>query len=300
MTVEDLLRWLGRAVPLNPLNDALYRAVVPAVGLLPDRPATVTAAGRRFKLFTRPARSVTNNPDFYLYYFGTWEPRLARALRRLIKPGDLCVDVGANLGWYTLVLSDLVGSAGRVYAFEPDPRAFARLTENLALNPDAVNVVLEPCAVGARSGEVALHLGESDLYSSVFVDQARGGTPHRAPMVSLDEYVRTKGVPRVDFVKCDAEGAELEVFRGGEATLGTGARPPMLQLEVNPETAAAAGFHPRELLDWLADSFGYHFYAVNAVGRLSHRSTLTASESLSDVFALVPERHGDRLVRTLA
>lgn len=295
--VDRMLRGLGRALPLNPLSDRVYRAVVPALDLLPDGPAVVPAAGHQFRVFHDRPRALENSPDFYLYYFGTWEPRLARALRRLLKSGDTCADVGANVGWYTLLLSALVGPGGRVFSFEPDPRAFAHLVENLSLNPGAQNVLLEPAAVGATVGEARLYLGDSDLYSSLFVKSER--TVHVAPRVTLDNYLFDRGVGNLEFVKCDAEGAELEVFRGAKATLGRD-RPPILQLEVNPETAGAAGFHPRELLDWLAEAYGYHFYAVNRMGWLVHKPVEAVADTLSDVLALVPERHGDRLVQALA
>ena len=111
--VNVLLRSVGQHVPLNPLMDRLYRQFGPRLGLIPGPSIVSTPGGLRFHVFDTPPPTLVNNPDFLIYYFGVWESRETRALRRLIRPGDICFDVGANVGWYTLSPWSPRGGHGR-------------------------------------------------------------------------------------------------------------------------------------------------------------------------------------------
>jgi FkbM family methyltransferase len=164
--------------------------------------------------------------------FGSYEPDVQRALTAHAGPGDVAFDVGAHLGFFTLLLSRRVGASGRVVAVEPDPFMADQLQTNLDLN-QAGNVVTVRAAVSSSPGE--LH----------FSPGAGGGTGHVAahgPLAveatTLDDLSNRFGPPRV--VKVDVEGGELEVLRGGTETL-THHRPALL-LEIHePEDEEAAG-----------------------------------------------------------
>src|SRR5205823_7493131 len=124
---------------------------------LPSRSVVTIDRKRRMQVFGQRPRHLVNNPDFYIYYFGVWESRQTRAVKRIVRPGDVCFDVGANIGWYTLLLSQLASPGGQVHAFEPDARAYHQLEENARLNIGAINVRIHNIALGEAPGFVELY-----------------------------------------------------------------------------------------------------------------------------------------------
>lgn len=137
------------------------------------------------------------------------------ALPLLVPAGAVCLDVGGNFGQYAMALSRAAGPAGTVHSFEPLPynrEVFALVVGRLGL----LNVVLHSCAVGAAAGEVALEVPGRNT-AETFVDPT--GRGERVPMVALDEWVAEQGIRRIDFVKIDVEGFEMDVLRGAEKSL---------------------------------------------------------------------------------
>jgi FkbM family methyltransferase len=165
-----------------------------------------------------------------------------------VKPGMTVLDVGANLGMYSLTAAKRVGPSGRVFAFEPVPATYQRLCEHIRLN--ALDNV-RPCrlAVSDGQGRATLNVADRSASSSLFhqVDQ---GTIDVATE-SLDSFVRREALATVDAVKIDVEGAELHVVRGMRGLLEGGQRP-VLQMEFNASALAAAGSDPDELYASLA------------------------------------------------
>ena len=295
--VNLFLRAVGHRVPVNPLLERLYMRLVPLVGL-PGPTVVRSRTGPQFRVFDSPPRSLKNSPDFHIHYFGVWEARQTRAVRRLVRPGDVCVDVGANIGWYTLLLGRLAGRTGAVHAFEPDPRAFSLLEANLRLNPDLRRVYLNPIALGRTSGWGRLYYSPgSSLYSSIYPIHE---STFEIAVESLDDYLMHRTIPSIDFLKCDVEGSELAVLEGAARTLGDAPTPPMIQIEVNPATARAAGHSSEAVLAWLHARRGYEFYRITIQGRLApFPSIQAAAASLADIICLVPAAHGERMKRSL-
>jgi FkbM family methyltransferase len=170
----------------------------------------------------------------------------------LLKEGMTVVDVGANTGMYSLQAGVAVGPTGRVYAFEPFPDVYRRLSEHIRLN-GASNVLGVPVALADREGVVTFHLGRLGSQGSLFrVDTDRAiqvGTR------TLDSFLAEQGVGRVDVVKVDVEGAEMHVLRGMPELL-SGATRPALMFEICAAHLKAAGFTPAELFNAIV-SYGY-------------------------------------------
>jgi FkbM family methyltransferase len=159
----------------------------------------------------------------YIAYFGVWEPNLTHWLQRRLRPEDVFVDVGANIGYFTLLASHLVGTRGGVVAIEPSPQANAALRRNVAGN-GAENVRVEDVAVWKSSGEVVV-FGASD--------RIVGGTtldPAWADRWSFDTQVAVSAEPlwgllsddeasRAAVLKVDVEGSELEALEGMQPLL---------------------------------------------------------------------------------
>lgn len=134
---------------------------------------------------------------------GYWEPGVTRALLRLTRPGQHVVEVGANVGWHTLLLASVVGPTGTVTAFEANPRMADLLRRTLALNAPTATVRVVPLAVSDRPGRVTLHRlarqqGSSSLYPFGSADLAVWGdeaSPLEVEVTSLDAFFGS-GTPR--------------------------------------------------------------------------------------------------------
>jgi FkbM family methyltransferase len=132
-------------------------------------------------------------------------------LERLVKPGDVVYDVGANIGTHTLLLASLCAPTGKVYAFEPWPPNLESLQTNLKLN-NVRNVQVISCALSDHSGEGWFQPGEDHSTGKLVRDSVRQGASLRIPVVSLDDFAKSAEPPRV--LKIDVEGAEGEVLQG--------------------------------------------------------------------------------------
>lgn len=134
-----------------------------------------------------------------------------------IRPGDVVLDVGGNLGTSAMLFSRLAGERGRVVSFEP---VYVDLLERNVRENGLRNVTVVPLAVGDHCGEVEFAVTDEGIDSRI--DPAgRGGLRRTLPLVTIDEYCRREGVDRVDFIKMDIEGAEEAALRGAERTLRT-------------------------------------------------------------------------------
>ena len=144
---------------------------------------------------------------------GFWEAWITAAIARTVQPGWRCVDVGANHGYYTLVLADAAGPEGRVVAIEPSPRAAGLLEMTVELNGfEGFTTVLQQVAAD-RGGSIALRIPEHHgMNASIREDIVESGETVSVEATTLDELLAEW--PRVDLVKIDVEGAEELVWRG--------------------------------------------------------------------------------------
>lgn len=170
----------------------------------------------------------------YIYATGRYEESTVALMSRLLGPGDSVVDVGANVGYLTLLAARLVGPTGSVIAFEPLPQARAWLERNVALNRFA-HVTVRGEAVADRSATVSLVVGPAHHTStSSLMAPAHGGDRIEVACTRLDDAVPEKA--RVTLIKVDVEGAEHLVLLGATRVLGACA--PHVIVELNgPEIA---------------------------------------------------------------
>jgi FkbM family methyltransferase len=188
---------------------------------------------------------------------GSYELCVSDALRRELKFGDCCIDVGAHTGYHALLMSKIVGPAGMVVAFEPFPDSLRFLRENALLN-SASNMKLENMAVGERYEELRLAFAteeELTMTPSV-VDYAVKGRRGflKVPTDSLDSYLHRLGrMPNL--IQIDVEGAEMSVLRGAKTTLRC-SRPKLL-IEIH-------GWNTRNRDDIFTflSSFGYNSESI--------------------------------------
>ncbi|HEX5325125.1 MAG TPA: FkbM family methyltransferase, partial [Acetobacteraceae bacterium] len=167
---------------------------------------------------------------------GGWEPAETALVETLVAPGDCAVDVGAHVGYFTVLLSALVGRTGRVVAFEPEPGNFELLKANCILNGCA-NVVLEARALGDRSGRAELYLAAANL-GDHRLHATPGRSTRQVAVVRFDDYWTGD---RLDFLKLDAQGGEPVILDGGARTIEANAGRLLCLMELSPGLCQAAG-----------------------------------------------------------
>jgi FkbM family methyltransferase len=154
---------------------------------------------------------------------GTWEPQHVQALKALVQPGHVCIDVGANVGFFSVLMSSLVKREGRVFAFEPQPRLFSLLSRSLTINGFAGSGIAtaHQVALSDAAGRGVMRVPDRDAGVGSLLaplDTGIGALEEiEVDLRTLDSYAID--VSRPVFMKLDCEGAEYSVLRGAEATL---------------------------------------------------------------------------------
>jgi len=206
-----------------------------------------------------------NDNSLCLYVCGSFEPNEFAFLDRILRPGMVFIDVGANDGYYTLFAARRIGPTGRVVAAEPSSRERAHLQRNLGRN-GLDNVTVVPAAIGATSGLADLHLahgvhaGHNTLGSFAHDDVVRASL-ERVPIEPLDAVVARLGLSHVDFIKVDVEGAEARVISGAANVLAT--MRPLMLLEVNDKALRAQGHCAQSLVDTLRVDLRYEIFVFS-------------------------------------
>ena len=155
-----------------------------------------------------------------IYETGWYELPTVRVAESILKPGMILFDVGANIGQYTLLASKILGPTGSVHSFEPSPTTYAWLARNVNLN-DAQNVHLNRLGLSDNDKTVTLYLSTPENQGATSMRQQYNFSGRTAAVccVIMDGYMAQHNIPRVDAMKVDVEGAELEVLRGAERAL---------------------------------------------------------------------------------
>jgi FkbM family methyltransferase len=195
--------------------------------LVPARPAgfeTELPGGGRVFLHHR------DDIGLVVLMSGSFEEAEIKVARSLARAGTTAIDVGANVGIFTVPLALAVGTRGRVLAVEPSPENVAQLEHNIRLN-ELENVDVHAIALAAAPGEVALQLGaDPAFHSTATVVRSRDASATTmVPAETLDGIWRDAGSPHVSFLKVDTEGAELDVLRGGRDLVETWRMPILLE-----------------------------------------------------------------------
>jgi FkbM family methyltransferase len=150
---------------------------------------------------------------------GAYEPELVSLLKRTLKSGMTVLDLGANIGYFSVIAAGLVSDDGHVHAFEPMPQSFFRLRKNLEPFHWAT---AHPHAVSNVTGEVPIHYSDKEAaWASIHPLHSREGLPCNSAVsaIRLDDWLLDNLVNRVDFIKLDIEGSELDALLGAKQML---------------------------------------------------------------------------------
>jgi FkbM family methyltransferase len=178
-------------------------------------------------------------------------------MKKIVKKGDIVLDIGANIGIYSLLLAKLVGETGKVYSFEPDPQNFDTLLKNIKINRYE-NIIAINKAISKKTGKIKLYLaewnkGDHRIYPS---DEKRKFLEIEA--VNLDNYFKDNNED-IKFVKIDIQGAEPLLFEGGQLFFKN--KKPIVLQEFWPVGINASGEDLKKFLDFLASN--YKIYSEN-------------------------------------
>lgn len=205
-----------------------------------------------------------------IYFTGAYDRHLTRLFTSLVEPGDVVVDGGANIGYYSLLSASCVGPRGAVHAFEPAPHAFEVLQDNVRLNQFSC-VRSSPLALWREASDLTLEI-PTDGTSGLGVDWAATvavlgrGRLIKVQACALDAYAKTHHIEIIKLVKLDVEGSELAVLEGMTRLL-TEQRVDYLVSEVNTFLLDALGIGPGSVLTRM-HAHGYRCYAVGRRGHL--------------------------------
>ncbi len=156
-----------------------------------------------------------------ILFYGEYEEDTNRILKEYVKPGDVVIEAGANIGSETLILSKLVGNSGMVYGFEPSPYVFDRLKINIQIN-ELQNVKAYDVALGEDDKMITFNIfpkgycnsGMSSKYLETSVTKKID-----VKQQTLDTFIAENNINKVSFLKMDIQGAELDLIKGASKTL---------------------------------------------------------------------------------
>jgi len=213
---------------------------------------------------------------------GIWEKKETEIIKNEIKEGDVVLDVGANIGYFTLIFAKLVGPQGKVFAFEPEPNDFNLLKKNVEVNGYR-NVVIKRKAATEINGKIKLYLsknnsGQHRIYESKEVSKNFVSVDK----IKLDDYF--KNLPcfeKISFVKMDIEGSEIGALNGMTSILSKNKNLKIL-IEYSPIQIRDYGAEPKALLDILKKN-DFNFYLIDSK---KNRITLVEENALLKMTSL--------------
>ena len=206
------------------------------------------------KMFTQ------NNDGLALSIFKIYEPNQTEIVKKYVHEGDIVIDIGAHVGYYTLLMAQLVGENGKVYSFEPDPVNFQLLKKSVEIN-GFENVVLIQKAVSNITDKVKLFLGDDDSAINRIYDAKLGDAKESIDVesVTIDEYFKEDD-ELVNFIKIDSEGSEVKIINGMKQFLSRNQELVMMT-EFFPFLIKKSGDEPNQYLKSLEKS-GFSLYNI--------------------------------------
>ena len=185
-----------------------------------------------------------------IYFFGSWDEPGTNFIKNHLKKEDIFIDIGANIGSYSLIASELVGEGGSVHAFEPIAGVYERLLFNIELN-NLKNIVVNKKAIYEKSGTLNFYVSANENLgmSSIFHHDTESGKTETVEGISLDEYIFSTGINRVDMIKIDIEGAELFALKGMIKVLSV--FKPLILMEVSDELSLKSHVKSMDIIDFM-------------------------------------------------
>ena len=233
----------------NGLRELLRRMQLNLVWLLGLKPKFITLDNN--------VRMYLDRGDSVGYSLEEYEPTAKNTMKKYIKKGDVVIDCGASLGYFTLMFADIVGKEGKVYAFEPNENNFPYLNKSLLFNKFLNRVELCLGAISDKEGEGVLFVSPS-AGSSVMYDEGRFSKKVIVQTYTIDSLFKDK---KVDFIKMDIDGSEIRALKGARETIKNNPHIKML-IEFSSSRIVETGNKPEEMINLLKE-YGFKLRSVN-------------------------------------
>jgi FkbM family methyltransferase len=191
-------------------------------------------------------------------YFNIMDVEVKRTISKYVHQGETALDIGANIGYFTLLMAHRVGSRGRVHSFEPNSPVCQRMAQHVLKNGFEDRVIVHDCAVSNVSGSIQLSIYDDPGLSSILPRPDIEGTVVEARVVTLDGLFSSGEIGVPDFIKIDVEGAELFVLEGGEELIRQVR--PIIVTEISPEQKKLFDYTATDIRQWAHEhsySFGF-------------------------------------------
>ncbi len=229
---------------------------------------------------------IPNDPGISteLSIFKSHEPINTQIISRILKKGMTCLDIGGNIGYYVLLERQLVGDEGRIIAFEPSPRNYNYLKKNIQLQ-NVTNISAYNFACGDKDGNATFFINKKSngckiIAEGVIPPDQSLGTLSEVPVRILDPFIEELKLDRVDFIRMDAEGYELHIFKGLKKTLEK--FKPIISIELHKRQLGIEGtkefFKLMKDLDYQVESFVPRELDIPIIGSMSYVKKPTFDE----------------------
>jgi FkbM family methyltransferase len=210
----------------------------------------------------------------HIYFLGAWDEPGSKFLKNYLKAGDIFMDIGANIGCYTMIASKIVGSEGEIHAFEPVSKVFDKLLFNIQLN-NLSNISTNRKAVYETSGTLEFFVSsrENEGMSSIFRHDTESGEIEKVKAISIDEYVEKMNIQRIDMMKIDIEGAEIFALKGMKNTIKR--FKPIIIMELSEDVLRNIPVESKDVLD-IMRSMNYVIGGIDNQGKLINLTMASA------------------------
>ena len=263
---------LGKIPPVYWVYSLIFRSLRPARGVMDVDGLKMSSGTCRLP------------PSFDVAFQGGtdggWEVETTRLFKQLTGEGDIVVDIGANIGYYTLLAARIVGEHGKVYAFEPDPTNCGVLTGNVKLN-GFYNVEIIPKAVSDRKGQLELYLDEKNAGAHSIYRPKKVKRSVVVDSITLDEYFQGREHP-VNIVKMDIEGAEIAALSGMRRIIEKNENLKIFT-EFHPPWVSRAGVSPEYFISELFDRYHFSVTVILDYARPPGSRKIAGSAELLDI-----------------
>jgi FkbM family methyltransferase len=259
--VNILTRFYSK-LPLKPFQGYLKKLYEKYATSDRDRVVVARVKGITYEL------NLNELIDRSIYFKGCFEPMATAVMYKYVKFGMTVLDIGANIGCHTLLYAKLVGRSGKVIAFEPMKWAIAKLKRNMELN-DFSNIIVEKVALSDVNDKRSVYFRSSYTLDDDSAPESE--VNEDVNFMTLDTYVESRRLNKIDFIKLDVDGFESKVIRGGLKTIRK--FKPVIIMELGKYTLTEHGDSAERLIDLLS-GVGYSFYSERDLHRYSNKQSL--------------------------
>jgi FkbM family methyltransferase len=272
----NLLKWYTQNFPFPFKGWKFLRAYMTRTGLVKKIFVKKIFNGSLMQLIPE------DHVQQYLFWYGIYENETAKEFLKNINPSNCILDIGANVGYYS-ILAASKANKGKVFAFEPNINLHTQIKNSALLNK-FTNIQIVPHAVSnVHNQELKLYISNADNkgMSALEIPENYSGLTETIICVTIDEWIKTANIQKVDIIKMDIEGAELKALHGMQNTLIK--HKPILFIEVCNDTLKKFNSTSLQVFDYIIN-LGYNAYALQINGSLQLMNNYTETIDFNIVF----------------